>query len=614
MHVQCRRPGRWVLWLVAAGLALGLAGAAAGWSGATRPWRPVAARGAGEARAPQGEARLELLGHHDLGGTGLNADVWLHRGVAYVGTWAANNDRTRGCPGTGVKLVDLTDPTQPALLGTLAQHPGTSAEVIRVRAVDTPAFRGDLLAVGLQNCGSNGRRGLELWDVTDPRAPQALAFFDVGPGTGGVHELDLVQRVDGRVLALLAVPFSEAGHPERLGDLRIVEVTDPRAPRQLAAWGARAALGLGQEDGQGSDPLVYGHSARASADGLRAYVSYWDAGVVILDLTDPAAPRLLGRTTFAAEEEGNAHSADLTPDGRVLIEADEVLDVEQRAVRVDGPPEVAGMIPAGGTLPAPPWPDTQTVTAELAYLGRGCPAGDWTARAGLRGEHIATPDPYPQDPQGHIALLERGGCPFADKVERAQAAGAVGAVIINSAEAPLTPTSDSGPLGAFGIPRGAGERLKAVLARGQPVEVTLAADLRGYQDFGGLRFWDVTNPAQPRLLSRYRTPRAQVDPLQGPAEPGRFSAHNPVVQGELLFVSWFSDGVRVLDIRDPAAPREVAAWIPPPPASPRAVPTYLGPGPLVWGVAVEGDLVVASDINNGLYTLRLVRGSAGEGQ
>src|SRR5262245_53043586 len=36
--------------------------------------------------AEQPSMRLEEIGHHDLGGRGLNADVWLHRGIAYVGT------------------------------------------------------------------------------------------------------------------------------------------------------------------------------------------------------------------------------------------------------------------------------------------------------------------------------------------------------------------------------------------------------------------------------------------------------------------------------------------------------------------------------------------------
>ena len=76
---------------------------------------------------------------------------------------------------------------------------------------------------------------------------------------------------------------------------------------------------------------------------------------------------------------------------------------------------------------------------------------------------------------------------------------------------------------------------------------------------------------------------------------------------DLLFVSWYSVGVRVVDIRDPSAPRELAAWLPPDGVPPNAVRTPFVEGPLIWGIAVEGDLVVASEMNNGLYVLRLAQ-------
>ena len=321
---------------------------------------------------------------------------------------------------------------------------------------------------------------------------------------------------------------------------------------------------------------------------------------MILDLDDPTAPRPLGRTTYAPAEEGSAHSVDLADGGRVLIQADEVFDVEFKVVRVESPPSLAGPLRAGGALPAPPYEDTTSVTAELAYLGRGCPAGDWVSLfPGPGAEALDADDPYPIDPGGRIALLDRGACPFATKVARAEAAGAVGAVFVNRVDNQLTPISlDRGPLGAFQISRAAGERLKAELATGRPVEVTLAADLREYQDFGGLRFWDIADPAQPRALGSVQTPRSRVDRAHGPAEPGQFSVHNPVVQGDLLFVSWYSDGVRVLDTGDPGAPSEVAAWIPTGRDMPGAVRNSLGEGPTIWGIAVEGNLVVASDVNS----------------
>src|SRR3954463_7363227 len=97
--------------------------------------------------AGQSTVRLEQVAHDPLGASGLEAGIWLHHGFAYVGTWASGSDRQRGCPGAGVKIVDLRDPTQPTLLGSVAEHPGTSAEVMRVRSVSTPSFQGDLLAV-----------------------------------------------------------------------------------------------------------------------------------------------------------------------------------------------------------------------------------------------------------------------------------------------------------------------------------------------------------------------------------------------------------------------------------------------------------------------------------
>jgi len=41
----------------------------------------------------QSTVRLEQVAHNPLGGSGLNADIWLHHGFAYVGTWASGSDR-----------------------------------------------------------------------------------------------------------------------------------------------------------------------------------------------------------------------------------------------------------------------------------------------------------------------------------------------------------------------------------------------------------------------------------------------------------------------------------------------------------------------------------------
>src|SRR5207302_1054399 len=120
-------------------------------------------------------------------------------------------------------------------------------------------------------------------------------------------------------LALLAVPNSGLVNQ---GDFRIVDISDPARPVQLSSWRPETA-GL-RAPGIGCNPQVFDHSARGSRDGMRAYLSYWDAGLLILDISDPTAPRFLGQALDRGAE-GAIHSVDITPDGLALVtEEDDV--------------------------------------------------------------------------------------------------------------------------------------------------------------------------------------------------------------------------------------------------------------------------------------------------
>jgi hypothetical protein len=132
------------------------------------------------------------VGHSALGGSGLNADVWKHRGYAYVGVWSGP------CPATGVKVADVRNPHNPTLVSRLQNPAKTSAEDVVVRHVDTRRFTGDLAVVGIQTCGNPVKspvfRGLEFFDVTDPTVPREIARYHVNPDTVGCHEVDLAVR------------------------------------------------------------------------------------------------------------------------------------------------------------------------------------------------------------------------------------------------------------------------------------------------------------------------------------------------------------------------------------------------------------------------------------
>lgn len=383
---------------------------------------------------------LRQLGFAPL--PGFNADVWVQGHYAYVGSWGDPDH----CPATGVRILDVADPRAPRAIGAVATIPGTTQEDVEVITVATPSFQGDLLVAGIQGCARDGHvpGGLDLWDVTDPTQPRHLAFWPSSPpgaGSGrGVHEFHLFQR-DGRVLVAATVPYSELF--EGAGDFRIVDITDPRRPEQVAAWGLASSDLTPRCD---AERCYFAHSAWTNQAGTLVAVSYWDAGAILLDISDISRPRYLGRTVYPAEAAGNTHSAWFIGNDTMLVTTDEN----------------------------------------------------------------------------------------------------------------FTPTTEG---------------------------------------WGYLRVWDIRDRSHPSQIGSYTTAAARS---ATPPGPGDFSAHNPFVVGNHVYVSWFADGVRVLDLTDPSQPREIGAFVPPATADPFG---KYAASANVWGVFVAGERVYLSDINAGLYAL-----------
>ncbi len=419
--------------------------------------RHRSAQGAVAATEGASGLNMTLLGWSDLAGSGNNADLWVHGDRAYVGSWFLDC----GSPsGAGVRIVDVSDPTAPQLLSSFAHYRNTRTEDMVVVTMDGPHFRGELAVVGLQSCGPGGRDGIDLWNVTDSTRPRRIAHF---PTVQGVHELSLTRQGD-RLLGLLALPFAEVfsqlGGGPAVGDLLIVDLTNPRRPVTLSDWGGGKDGGFafgspffgdlgapfdctpppgGEVLCRGNDfPGVLLHSVSASADGNTAYLSYWDAGLVVVNISDPSNPVMLSQTEAGAE--GNMHSA--VAEGTVAVTTDEDF-----------------------------------------------------------------------------------------------------------------------------LPR-----------------------------WGFARFWNISDPAAPRQVSSFATANAR-----SLRTDGDFSVHNPVLDGNLAYLSWYSDGVRVVDTSRLNRPQEVAYYVPDPVPDPFGVLA----APNVWGVVVENGLVYLSDMNAGLYILRL---------
>jgi len=86
---------------------------------------------------------------------------------------------------------------------------------------------------------------------------------------------------------------------------------------------------------------------------------------------------------------------------------------------INSPPSVAGSYTNTARLAFAPV--NTTVTADVAYVGRGCPANSISPGSPA--------DPYLASPSGRIALIDRGACAVSLKIDAAANAGAVGVLI-----------------------------------------------------------------------------------------------------------------------------------------------------------------------------------------
>ncbi|MFN0107256.1 MAG: choice-of-anchor B family protein [Blastocatellia bacterium] len=103
---------------------------------------------------------------------------------------------------------------------------------------------------------------------------------------------------------------------------------------------------------------------------------------------------------------------------------------------------------------------------------------------------------------------------------------------------------------------------------------------------GDVRLFDISNPASPVQLAAITAQSLGLD---------SFSAHNPYIIGNLLYVSWYQAGLVIVDITDPRQPKLVAAYD----TFPGTTSGFDG----CWGVYpfLGLDRVLLSDLDGGLF-------------
>ena len=217
------------------------------------------------------------IAHHHSG------DMWAFEGVdgrdyVYIGTFMHD----------WMKVFDVTNPERPVLMD--------SVQVDARRINDVKIHGSNQLAVITREGASDRRNGMVILDLSNPAHPEILSEY-TETITGGVHNVwiegDLVYACHNGTSAL-----------------HIIDISDPVHPEEVGRWE------LNKEEKTLHDVIVQ--------DGY-AYLSYWDDGVVTLDVGagthggTATAPVMVSRLSYP---EGNTHVA--WRHGQYLFVGDEI--------------------------------------------------------------------------------------------------------------------------------------------------------------------------------------------------------------------------------------------------------------------------------------------------
>ncbi len=407
------------------------------------------------------------------------------------------------CTGyTTLSIVDVQDPRHPVLLGEIDTS-GVGHGV---------AVSGDFAFVA---CAVTG---FEVFDVANPAAPAKVAVLDVGTGgldvAVGGHVAYVAEGLDGFGVVDISDPtqpvnlatLDTPGYAKGLAlagdvlyvadayvdpdtpDILVYDVSDPGAPvlqMSLPVWGG------------GSDIIV---------DGNRGYVSSWNYGVIVLDLTYPLSPGVLGFVETTWGTHGLAAAGDLlyaaAAQGLDVIDVGDPLHPFLRA-------QVRTIDAFHGT------------SHDVAVIN-GC------AVIANYGALLVVDATYPQEASlaGSYALPDIArGVAVADA--RLYAAVGRGGLHIAGLADPLVPA----PLATLAT----GDFASGVAVSG-PLACVADGD-------AGLRVIDVSDPANPQTVAAVATPDTAVAvALAGDA-----------ATGDLALVADWRAGLQIVDISEPAA-------------------------------------------------------------
>jgi hypothetical protein len=262
---------------------------------------------------------IRPLGHTDQGGRPDGVQVMVVNRHAYIGHMFSD----------GITVVDVADPRTPKPVHFIACPRNTRASHIQVH-------EGLLLAVNAANvwalqqyekeqdyfgkslADSFSRRdrsfaaGMRVFDLANPAEPREIGFMPV-EGIG----LHRIWWVGGRY-AYASAHFE--GFTDHI--LAVIDMADPARPEIVGRWWFPGMHRAGGETPAWPQGQRWALHHMITAGGL-GYGAWRDGGFTVMDLADPAAPKLLAHRNWCPPYGGGTHTPLPLPGRGLAIVADE---------------------------------------------------------------------------------------------------------------------------------------------------------------------------------------------------------------------------------------------------------------------------------------------------
>ena len=281
----------------------------------------------------------------------------------------------------GWSVVDVTDPSVPELVRFLPGPSNTRTAQIQVAdgLMITGLERIDLGWGGDPNAPHE--EGVLIWDVGNPTNPLRLGHFKTG-GTGTHRNY----YDGGRYLHLASALPGYTSHI-----YQVIDIADPENPKEVSRWWLP-----GQWRDGGERPEAPAHlwlHGGAYVEGDRAYLPYSSGGLVILDISDIATPRLVSRLPFSPPflQFIGVHTAVPLPSRRLVMVNSEAIQEGCRE-----PANFAGLVDVSDK-----WTPCLISLFPVPEPPPGAPYRNFCEKGGRFGPHNQ------HQPQHQSALLQR---------------------------------------------------------------------------------------------------------------------------------------------------------------------------------------------------------------